>query len=138
VEARTDLEKRADAAFKVDLALGGGRDSGEDLEEGALACAVSTDDAHHLSAIHIEVNVLEGPECVVLVSNTLQALDGGFEYISETLRKGLVGPVHPDIVLFGNILDLDDWFLVAVSRCHLNQIREVFLCILQVKDSCNK
>ena len=138
MEAGADLEEGADPALEVDLAFGGGGDAREDLQEGALAGAVPADDAHDLALLDLEVDVLERPESIMLISNALQAFDGGFEYISETLREGLVGPVHPDIVLFGNILEMDDWFLVAVSGYHLYQIREVFLCILQVKDSCDK
>jgi len=138
VEAGADLEEAADAALEADLALGGGGDAGEDLEEGALAGAIPADDTYDLAAVHIEVDVLQRPKGIMLVADALQTLDRGPDGVDETLGKGLVGTVHPDIVLFRDVPDLDDWVFVSRYCSHLHQIREIFFCILQVKDSCDK
>ena len=59
MEAGADLEQRTDAAVDPDLAFGGFGDARQDLEQGALACAVAPDDAQHLSLLHIEGNIVE-------------------------------------------------------------------------------
>lgn len=100
MEACADLEKAADPAIEADLAFCGGGDAGEDFEKGALAGPIPADDTYDLAAVHVEVDVLERPEGIMLIADALQALDGGPDGVGETFGKGLVGPVHPDIVLF--------------------------------------
>lgn len=100
MEACAHLEEAADPTFEADLALRWSGDAGEDLEEGTLAGTVPADDSHDLAAVHFEVDVFEGPKGVVLVADALQTLDGGPDCVDETLGKGLVCPVHPNVVLF--------------------------------------
>src|SRR5262249_22993087 len=62
VEARADLEERADSAVNL---RGAGRrigDAGQDLEQGAVPGAVSADHADDLTPSDLEGDVLEGPE----------------------------------------------------------------------------
>ena len=112
-----DLKEGADPAPHDDLALGRIGDPGEDLEEGALAGAVPSDDAENLAALDLEVDVLEGPEGLLRSSEATQGSDRVPHSVRETLREPLVGPVHPYLVFLGEVLHLDDRFLF--SGCHV-------------------
>jgi len=136
VEAGADLQEGTDPAPHDDLALGRVGNAGEDLEEGALAGAVPADDAEHLTALDLEVDILEGPEGVLRCPEVLKGSDGVPDAGSDTFREGFVGFIHPDLVLLGEVLHLNNWFVFIC--CHLDQIREVFLCMTEVQDAAEK
>src|ERR1035441_3865452 len=54
VKAGTDFQEAGDAAFDPDAAFGWFGDAAEDFEQGALARAVATDDAHHFALFDLE------------------------------------------------------------------------------------
>ena len=62
LKACSYLEKAADPAVDPDDSLAGGRDAGDDLEEGRLPCPVGPDDRDRLSLLDVKVDVLEGVE----------------------------------------------------------------------------
>src|SRR5205814_234194 len=64
VESRPDLDQARHASSQHGLALGRLRDTGEDLEERRLACAVPADHAEDLSALELERDVPQRPEDV--------------------------------------------------------------------------
>jgi hypothetical protein len=47
-------------ALDEDLAAGGKKEGGHDLEEGGFSCAVWAKESHEFSRLHLEVNPLEG------------------------------------------------------------------------------
>ena len=61
VEPGAHFEEARDAAPCADGAGGGGGHAAEQLEERALAGAVTPDDSHDVALFHLEVDVLEGP-----------------------------------------------------------------------------
>src|SRR5262249_33291382 len=64
VESRAHLDQRGEPSRDPDLARGGGRDSREQLEDGALATAVMTDDAEGLTLFDGERDIANRPELV--------------------------------------------------------------------------
>ena len=62
VEARAQLQQRGHAATNVDLASGGRERAAQDLQQRALAGAVTADDADGLAPAHGEVQPLQRPE----------------------------------------------------------------------------
>jgi len=62
IEAGAEFEKGRDAAADQELALGGREDACDELEEGALAGAVSAEDGDGLPSMDIEGDAAEGPE----------------------------------------------------------------------------
>ena len=64
VKARADLEQRTDTAAHLHPALGRIGDAGEDLEQRALAGAVSADEADDFPGFQIERHVAQRPERV--------------------------------------------------------------------------
>ena len=59
VEAGADLQHRGHAAANSDLALGGGRDAGQQLEQGRFARAVAADDAQCLPLIDRQIHAVQ-------------------------------------------------------------------------------
>ena len=66
MEAGPDLEQAADAPAELDAALGRRSDPVDDLEQGALPCAVAADDADDLSPLDLEAHVVERVELLDL------------------------------------------------------------------------
>ncbi len=62
VEAGAHLEQAADAAAQLDAPRRRLGDARQDLEQRALARAVAADDAEHLAAPHLEVDVAQRPD----------------------------------------------------------------------------
>ena len=61
VEPGAHFEEARDAAPCADGAGGGGGHTAQQLEERALAGAVTPDDSHDVALFYLEVDVLEGP-----------------------------------------------------------------------------
>src|SRR5262249_31745031 len=57
MEPDPDLEQRADAAVDIRVAVRRLRDAGENLQQRRLACAISADDADHLTRHDLERDV---------------------------------------------------------------------------------
>ena len=66
VESGAHFEEARDAAPCADGASGGGGHATQQLEERALACAVTADDAYDIALFHLEVNVFEGPHVIAV------------------------------------------------------------------------
>jgi hypothetical protein len=66
MESRTDLEQRADATLDRRTSRRRRRDAGEQLEQRALAGAVSSDEAERLAVRHVERDVTERPELILV------------------------------------------------------------------------
>ena len=62
VETGAHLEQAGHAAVQRYPAFGGLRDTAEDLEQGALASAISTDDAHAVAGVHLEGHIAQREE----------------------------------------------------------------------------
>jgi hypothetical protein len=62
VESRAQFQKRRDASMRDDAAAGGLQNAADDLQEGAFAAAVRTDDAQNFAAFHGERNVAQSPK----------------------------------------------------------------------------
>src|SRR5207247_726408 len=65
VKACADLEERTHAAVDLDPSLGRRGDTGEDFQECALPCTVSSYDPKHVSTRDIERDVAHGPDRLV-------------------------------------------------------------------------
>ena len=62
IETDAQFEEGRDEAVHMDLAVVGTIDAGQDLEEGRLARAVSTDDTEELPLLHLEGDLVQGLE----------------------------------------------------------------------------
>lgn len=94
-----DLEEGADPAPHDDLPFGRVGDPGEDLKQRALAGAVPPDDAEDLTALDLEVDLLERPEGLLGRSQTAEGPYWMPEAVHDALRERLVSLVHPYLVL---------------------------------------
>ena len=66
VEAGADLQQGGDTATDANLTGRRGCDSRKELKQGALACTVLADDAHNISLLNVQVDVLQGPHIVAV------------------------------------------------------------------------
>ena len=66
MEASTYLQQGSDAAPCLDQACRWGCHTRKELEQCALACAILTDDAHDITLLYREINVLQSPYIVAL------------------------------------------------------------------------
>ena len=66
VEPGAHFEEARDAALGADCAGGGGGHAAKQLEERALAGAITADDAHDVALFHLEVDVLQCPHIVAV------------------------------------------------------------------------
>lgn len=62
MEAGAQLKQGLNPPINLDVTLGGGHVSGDDLEQGALAGPVAADDPQPLAVGHGQVQLAEGPE----------------------------------------------------------------------------
>jgi hypothetical protein len=53
-------KQRGQAAFGFDRSCGGAGHAAEELEQGALACAILADDAQHFALLYFQVDVAQG------------------------------------------------------------------------------
>ena len=65
MEARADLEQRADQASDRDVAVRGRGDARQHFQQRALAGAIPADDADHLARRDLERDVAERPDAIV-------------------------------------------------------------------------
>ena len=61
MESSADLKEGGDASANPDLASGGACDAREELQQGALASTILSDDAYDIALLNGEVDVLECP-----------------------------------------------------------------------------
>lgn len=73
IEAAAELEQSSDAALNLDDAGGRLEDAGDDLQQGAFAGAIFSDDAEGLSAADGEGDIVEGFE----IAMAFEAPEGG-------------------------------------------------------------
>ena len=64
MEASANLQQGGDAATDFYTSGGGGGDATEELQQGALACTVLTDDANDIALLHLEIYVFQSPDIV--------------------------------------------------------------------------
>ena len=62
MEAGAQLEQRGHAAPPLDVAGGGREDPADELEQRGLARAVGPDEAEGVRLLHLEADVVQGPE----------------------------------------------------------------------------
>src|SRR5690606_26425833 len=62
MEARTQLQQRADATAHRNPTLGGSQNSGDELQRRALAATVAADDAQALAPVKVEAEVAHCPK----------------------------------------------------------------------------
>ena len=114
MEAGADFQEAADSAVNDRSAGGWLGDAGEDLQEGALAGAVSADDADDLAWLDPEGDIPERPEGVVAVGGRAEVADsaeGRLESIHEGFAEGPIGlGLQADLVLLAQPIDYDRWF----------------------------
>src|SRR5262245_57009374 len=67
MKSRSDFKQTGCPAAQCHAALGGFRDTAENLEQRAFACPVSADDTDNLSSFDVEANVLQSPKFLHLV-----------------------------------------------------------------------
>ena len=58
------FQQAGQPAANLDVTFGGVSDAGHDLQQRALARAVTADDADHITRIHIEANIAQSPEAL--------------------------------------------------------------------------
>src|SRR5512132_2232978 len=104
MESRADLEQGAHASAYPRLAQGGRGDAGQDLQQGALACAVVADDPEGFAALHFEVEVPQGPELAGRRASP-QPLDPLGDALGEQL---VAAPIGTDLEALAEALHLDD------------------------------
>ena len=70
MEARTNLQQRANTPTGTDFASSWCGDLAQKFQQGALACAVLADNAHHIALFDLEINVLQSPYIIALAFGT--------------------------------------------------------------------
>ena len=65
MEAGADFEQTADPAAQLDLPGGRFGDARQDFQQRGLARTVTADDAECLTGLHLEIDVLQCPECFI-------------------------------------------------------------------------
>ena len=68
MEAGTDLQQRGDTALIGDAAGGGGGDTAEEFQQGALTSTVLADDADNVALLDREIDVFQRPDIVAMAS----------------------------------------------------------------------
>ena len=96
VEAGTQLEERREATVDFRCALVGSEDSGQHLQQGALARAVAADDPERGAVRDLQVQAPECPE--FLVADPVPGQDGGLQRPVPVVRETelLSQPVQGD------------------------------------------
>ena len=123
MESGAHFEEARDAAPCADGAGGGGGNTAQQLEEGALAGAVPADDSHDVALFHLEVDVFQGPH-VLAVALVRAVVDFAHLEVGVLAAQhlGLPEPVQvvaerpgahkPQAVLLADVLELDRGHLV--------------------------
>src|ERR1700678_3728261 len=62
MKASADFEEAADTSMNFGAALSGARDAGQDLQQGAFARAVASDEANDFAPLDLEIDVFERPD----------------------------------------------------------------------------
>src|SRR5581483_6678478 len=107
VEARADLDQRPHAPLYVDVALGGLRDPGQDLQQRALAGAVPPDEAHDFSLRDFEGDVLQRPDVVARRRTRTEAPERPLHRIPDDLRQSTLNG-RAELVALRQTVRLDD------------------------------
>ena len=89
VEARADLEQRAEAARDPGVARGRGHDPRQDLEQRALARAVEPDDPDRLAAGDLEAHVPQRPEARGPVRRPARSRHEAAPALAERIAQGI-------------------------------------------------
>ena len=100
-----EFQQRRDAAVDRHRSRSGREDSGDHLQQGALAGAVFADDAEGFAALHLEADVVQRPEILV----ALQAVER--QQFLEPVARRVV-----DRVAFGNTLEFNGVHNVEVKK----------------------
>src|SRR5215207_9989681 len=113
MEPGADLQQRSDASPQGDASFRRFRDAAQYLEQRALACAVPPHDPKYLALLHLERNILQGPE--VLIGRISAAQCGGpapptlcFPRQHITQCRIAFTRLMTDAVTFAEILHPDD------------------------------
>ena len=96
VKSRAQFEQRRDASVDIDRAGRRMQDSGDHLQQRALARSVLSDNAERLAALHLEADVVERPEILVALQ-TIQR-----QQLLEAVARRVV-----DRVAFRNTLEFN-------------------------------
>src|SRR5665213_1318839 len=64
MKPRADFQQRDSPPLEPRLAFTGFGDAAQEFEQRGFARAVAPDQTHHFAALHVEADVLAGPECV--------------------------------------------------------------------------
>src|SRR5919201_1634999 len=106
VEACADLEQAADAAANDGAPARGRRDPREDLEQRRLAGTVAANHAEYLSFAHLEADVAQGPDFLLLVLTLAPGQASG--RVRERVAERSVRGLHlADAVPLREVLCLD-------------------------------
>ena len=103
----THLQQRADPAAYLTKPLRGVGDPGENLQQGALSCAIPAHNPQHLPAGHIKGDISQRPDrcrAIFLAIVPLEKASCPLNTRQQHITQG-IGPrlQHTNAVLFGDI-----------------------------------
>src|SRR5262249_47911845 len=128
VKASAHLQKRAYAPIDLGAPRGWPRDTRQQLQQGALAGAVASDNPQYLTAWHVEGNIAKGPEFLRAVSAPAPGCsDSGDNRLAQRAVGGRP-PVEP--VSLAQALDAD-----GDSSHRSDEICELILCVVEVQQA---
>ena len=104
MEPGSHFQEAADASIKIDLSGCRLRDARQDLEESRFSRSIAADDANYLALVHVERDILEGPENRLVPGRLSERMP---EFTDNGIAKRFVAFTLKDPVLlpeFGGLL----------------------------------
>jgi hypothetical protein len=89
VKTCTDFQERTNPPIQVCHTGGWLRNAGENLEESALAGAVSTNDAHNFARLNLKRDILESPNVSIFVGGIRSSASENAKWFRNSSRNGI-------------------------------------------------
>src|ERR1051325_784813 len=114
MEPCSHLQQRSNTSMDLRMPFSRLRDSGQQLEQGRFACAISPDDAHHFAARDLEGYVLQRPNRLVHALGLLRSRasegrldtsEGCINRVGQAITQRLVPLPLADAVALPQILN---------------------------------
>ena len=96
VEARTELQQCRHAAIHLDVSGRRVEGAANELQQGGLARSVATDDADRFATLHVEGNIAQRPELLVIATGRLhqRPLQARIDGLLQAVLRLVVDLVH--------------------------------------------
>src|SRR4249920_568334 len=100
MEPRSHFQQTAKAAAEPSASVGWFCDSGEDLQQRALAGAIASNDPDSVATFEVEGNILQGPDHALAVGMALESAERGPGGLGKDVAQRFVSRLRADAVAF--------------------------------------